>query len=67
MRDFLITYPSEALIVSIQQEDQNGDWSQGEIRTLFRNHYWNIFKDFIYDSTDIPNLGQARGKIYLME
>lgn len=64
--DFLKSHPSETVIVSLKQEGSN-DWNndKDEFGNLVWDHYIDKNKDRWYLNTDLPRLGDARGKIVL--
>lgn len=61
--EFLHNNPSETVIVSLKQEGSN-DWDNNndEFGKLIWNQYIDANKDKWYLNTDIPRLGDARGK-----
>ncbi|ODV78944.1 PLC-like phosphodiesterase [Suhomyces tanzawaensis NRRL Y-17324] len=64
--DFLAHNKSETVIVSLKQEGSD-DWnnSQDEFGNLIWDKYINPHKNKWYLNTDIPRLGDARGKAIL--
>lgn len=64
--DFLEEHRSEVVIVSLKQEGSD-DWNndQDEFGNLIWDKYVNPNHDKWYLGTDIPRLGDARGKVLL--
>ncbi|KAI5951502.1 hypothetical protein KGF54_004576 [Candida jiufengensis] len=64
--EFLSRNPSETVIVSIKQEGSD-DWDNknDEFGKVIWNQYVNPNKNKWYLGTDIPRLGDARGKVIL--
>ncbi|KAK6464476.1 PLC-like phosphodiesterase [Scheffersomyces coipomensis] len=63
---FVQNNPSETVIVSLKQEGSN-DWDNpnDEFPNFIWDHYVNPNKDKWYLGTDIPSVGEARGKVCL--
>ncbi|KAK6198135.1 PLC-like phosphodiesterase [Scheffersomyces amazonensis] len=63
---FVEKNPSETVIVSLKQEGSN-DWDNpnDEFPNFIWDHYINPNKDKWYLGTDIPTVGEARGKVAL--
>lgn len=63
---FLDDNSSETVIVSLKQEG-TGEWNneEDEFGKLIWDHYINANKDKWYLGSDLPKLGDARGKIVL--
>ncbi|GMM34140.1 hypothetical protein DASC09_014650 [Saccharomycopsis crataegensis] len=62
--DFLSRHPSECVMISIKQEGE-GSWDGDDFPNLLWKKYVEPHQDKYYLNTDIPRLGDVRGKIFL--
>ena len=64
IKNFFTKNPTEAIIMRIKDEDDDTD---AAIFTNRFNQYIRNYSNIIYNGTDIPNLGTARGKIIIVD
>lgn len=70
--DFLKDNPSETVIMTLKQDDNNSKAPQGMVNTLLDSSFKNgekeeFYRDYYYDwSSSSPTLGDVRGKIVFM-
>ena len=64
IKNFFTKNPKEAIIMRIKDEDDDTD---AAIFTNRFNQYIRNYSNIIYNGTDIPNLGTARGKIIIVD
>ncbi|WP_426575515.1 phosphatidylinositol-specific phospholipase C (plasmid) [Xenorhabdus stockiae] len=61
--DFLSSYPSETIFMRVKQEYSTV--SDADFIAIFNGHY-GIFHQYMYLDSNIPSLGQVRGKIVII-
>jgi hypothetical protein len=63
---FLNQNPSECIVMMIQQEGTPASSDLPSFGQIFRDNYWEHYKDRWYTAETLPSLGQVRGKIVLL-